>query len=713
MSNIFPFNDSRNPNESPIYRNIITRDLLNNQLMQTLRPFPEAYTLADLVIQSSQTYKENKLFGDRKRLINGDLAEYEFLTYSDFLSDIFIFSKCLQNIGLQKGDHVGIYCPNCTMWQISSFSCFLNSFVVVPVDDQLSSNSGQFIIKHAECRVLVLHKMHLSAIKSLISTDENVFPDLKELIVIGSNEPHETFSGVGIWTPETMKAILLNNNQNYEKQNDENYENNKAHENYQLNSYNNTVTYENVKSALSKYNSVDFIYKNNSFNIPCPDDPAFILYHSGSNGIPNGCILTHRNIIAGAAGLSNLGSSVTEKDVYFSCLPLTHVYEHCVELILISQGSSIGFASGRPGNFISDLQVLQPTVLCGVPRFFNRIVKGVRAVISQMSGFQRLLLGIAMKSKQLYLQNGYPISLFSELFTFNSLTDVVGGRVRLIATGGAPIRPDVFEFLQVTITPNIIQGYGLTEASGCVSVDPVYSVSAVTHGLIAPSCEVKLVSIDGMSYNPRSNETKCGEVLVRGPNVFAGYFKDQKLTQKTKTEDGWLKTGDIARITSSGKMQVIDNIKNVIKLSQGLYISLSSLTEMYGRAKGVKNIFVYADSHLDFPIAVVIPTDELVREWRNEGIIEIKESKAAETYLLNLFNEVAKENNSRGFEKIKIVLIDTEEFTKENGLLDKNGKPCFKALKKKYEDLIVKRLDRLPTLLEQSVPTMKYLNDDV
>jgi long-chain acyl-CoA synthetase len=286
---------------------------------------------------------------------------------------------------------------------------------------------------------------------------------------------------------------------------------------------------------------------------------------------------------------------------------------------------------------------------------------------------------------------GEPQSLFLDWLLFRQFQELLGGRVRVIGTGGAPLRSDVFDFLRVVVTPNIFQGYGMTESSCAIAIDEVPSSMACSQGTLGICCEVKLRRVEGYDYDPRGSPP-CGELWVRGPNVFSGYYRNENATQEAFS-DGWFKTGDIVRMGNDGSLQILDRVDAVIKLSQGLYVSLGRLCEIYEKTPGVRNIYVYGDSHYDFLGAAVVLGSGLLDFWKDEGVTDFIDSRVVEDDILKRLNDVGVHNRLTRFEMIKVVVIDTEEFSVDNGLLSSGLKLQFAALRKKYEGLIMSKLE--------------------
>jgi len=630
--------DEEIPNMSPILRNSRVYQENGGDLISTFRSIPEADTTAKILKSSAVKYANKDCLGEREVISPDNFGSYKWMNYHDFEEKVILFSKGLVLLGISPGDKVGIYSHNCPFWQISNYACHYSSFVSVPVYDSLGPNAAEYIITHSECKAVVVHKEKLKSFMTILPNLENI----RTVIVIDSSIPETENKNVRFFTCDDIMEIG-----------------------------------KEKAFALQE---------------PSPDDLAIIMYTSGSTGNPKGCLLTHKNIVSGATGLGCLGASITKTDVYLSFLPLAHIYELGVELIMIAQGASIGFYSGNVKNLTNDLQALQPTIICGVPRVWNRIVDTMKAKIQALPKLKQLLINSSIKMKLKAIKSGKPHSEILDLVVFKSFISVLGGRVRLIVSGGAPILPEVYDFLRATITPNVVQGYGLTEVAAGLAVQEIPPLTPSDTGAVSITSDVKLRAVEGLQYNPRGSPM-CGEILVRGPHVFKGYYKDEKQTNDCMVDGEWFATGDIGMITSSGVVQIIDRAKQLVKLSQGEYLSITSLTDLYGRAEGVQNIYIYADSHHDFPAALVIPTSSMIKEWSARGITDPVNSQSAKEDLIKNLNEIAKAQSLRGFEKITTVVIDLEEFTIENGLLTPSMKPQWQSLRKKYESSLIDAME--------------------
>lgn len=298
----------------------------------------------------------------------------------------------------------------------------------------------------------------------------------------------------------------------------------------------------------------------------------------------------------------------------------------------------------------------------------------------------------AIQQKTKAFEKGENTSLLLDEFIFQNFRNVLGGRVYAFISGGAPILSEVFHFLRATVTPLFIQGYGLTETYSTGTVSWVGKQDPSSVGFAFVMTQFKLRKVNGMEYDPHANPPS-GEVLLRGPSMFQGYYKNEELTKEVLDEDGWLATGDIGQLNSVGDLTIVDRVKMLIKLSQGEYISLTNLTDKYGETKNTSGVFVFADCYHDYPVAVVIPDEKSITNWKNQGIPNFKESQVAIQEVLNNLNEVHTRFKMTGIEKIRKVILDDEEFTIADGTLTPSMKPKFGSLKLKYENTLLALYD--------------------
>jgi long-chain acyl-CoA synthetase len=356
---------------------------------------------------------------------------------------------------------------------------------------------------------------------------------------------------------------------------------------------------------------------------------------------------------------------------------------------MYAQGARVGFARGSVAQLVDDIGALQPTFFIAVPRILNKLHDAMQAKIAERPAWMQAVLRWAMRAKiQCYRENR-PHSLLLDGLLFRQFRAGLGGRLRAVISGGAPVIQDVFEFLCATVSPNIIQGYGLTEVSCGLAVQELPATDARTVGPCSPGVHIKLRPVPGTDYDPRADVEPTGELLVRGPVVFQGYYKQDDLTAEAIV-GGWFATGDVVKITRKGELQIIDRAKQLVKLSQGEFLSLTTLGDAYSEADVASFVYVYASPLHDSPVAVVFPHQGKIDAWKGR---DLETDAEVRSEIDQSLRKVAETRKLRGFERITAFIVDTDTPTQQNGLLTPSFKPQFAALRKKFEARLLRLYD--------------------
>mmetsp|Transcript_3518 Transcript_3518/g.5348 ORF Transcript_3518/g.5348 Transcript_3518/m.5348 type:complete len:683 (+) Transcript_3518:179-2227(+) len=594
--------------------------------------------------------------GERKRVEGGGFP-FKFLSYNEVHERVLNLGSGLRSLGLQTSDRVGIYSINRVDWTVSLVALFSQSFVAVPLYDTLGATAVEFILNNADVSTAIISK---EKVKNLLEAASRT-PGLKHIVVMDEVD-------------EATKAAA-------------------------------------VKLKVSLHTLAD-IEANGRSNRQPPCQPsstdlAYIMYTSGTTGDPKGVMLTHRNVLATMAGLNEFGVDITPDDCYISYLPLAHSLETCVHLLMLMCGASVGFYQGDVRKLFDDIAELKPTLMAGVPRVYARVYDKIRQIVDKKGFFTRALFKVGLSAQTYWVKEGLRSWLLDQLL-FSKMQSSLGGRIRIMATGGAPMPAYLMDFLKVVFGCPIIQGYGMTEnAAACIATPIGYPISGPI-GCPLGSNEFKLVSVEEMGYTVHDKPFPRGEVCIFGANVFQGYWKLPEETERTLSKDGWLLTGDIGRLEADGALTIIDRKKNIFKLSQGEYVAAEALENIYGQSKFVFQIWVYGNSYTTQLVAVVVPNAEVLLPYAKEhgfpdstDFVALCKQDEVKKLIMDDLIAVGKEGKLKGFEMIKAIHLESQinnmgqGFTSENDCLTVTFKLKRNMLLKKYKDVITAMYKKL------------------
>lgn len=443
---------------------------------------------------------------------------------------------------------------------------------------------------------------------------------------------------------------------------------------------------------------------------PSPHDIATFCYTSGTTGDPKGALLTHLNLISDIACFP-CRFTLTKADVHLSYLPLPHVFERGVQVSCLNAGARIGFYQGDTLKILEDLQALRPTMFPSVPRLLNRIHDRLRAQVKEAGGMKEKLFNAGYNAKLQGLKNNtFHHGLWDKL-VFSKIKARVGlDRVRIIITGSAPIADHVLDFLRIIFACPVLEGYGMTETSAGATITTVDDCVPGTVGPPLPVNEIRLQDVPDMGYlhtdtkhGEGAKAMPCrgrGEICFRGTNVFKGYYKMPDKTKEAIDEDGWLHSGDIGMWTVDGKLKIIDRKKNIFKLQQGEYVAPEKLENINVQASLIAQNFVYGDSLQRELVSVVVVDPEQAEKWAKakgkkmdmKALCQDPDLKKA---VLDEISAIAKNEKLQGFEVIKAVHLEPDQWAPGGEILTPTFKLQRNKAQKKYEDVIHKLYEEL------------------
>ncbi|KAG5541425.1 hypothetical protein RHGRI_021298 [Rhododendron griersonianum] len=582
-----------------------------------------------------ESFQDYKYLGTRLR-IDGTVGEYKWMTYGEAGSARSAVGSGLWRHGLSKGARVGLYFINSPEWLIVDHACSAYSYISVPLYDTLGPDAVKYIVNHADIQAIFCVPNTLSALLSFLSE----IPSVCLIVVVGGIDEHLPS------LPSTCGVKLI--------------------------SYSQLLS--QGRSSLQP------------FCPPKPEDVATICYTSGTTGTPKGVVLTHGNLIASAAGMSH-SIKFNSADVYMSYLPLAHIYERANQVLSLYYGVAVGFYQGGYSsvNLLSNLFIhwsyaLDNVYLRNMFLACTTEYAGIINAVKSSGALRERLFNAAYHSKKQAIMSDRRSSPMWDRLVFNKIKAKLGGRVRFMGSGASPLSPDVMEFLRICFGCSIIEGYGMTETSCVISIMEDGDNLTGHVGSPNPACEVKLVDVPEMNYTSEDQPFPRGEICVRGPIVFQGYFKDDVQTREVMDDDGWLHTGDIGLWIPGGRLKIIDRKKNIFKLAQGEYIAPEKVENVYAKCRFVSQCFVYGDSLNSCLVAVVSVDPDILKDWaasegiKYEDLGQLCNDRRARAAVLADMDAIGREAQLRGFEFAKAVTLVLEPFTVENDLLT----PTFK-----------------------------------
>lgn len=409
-----------------------------------------------------------------------------------------------------------------------------------------------------------------------------------------------------------------------------------------------------------------------------PEDLATIIYTSGTTGVPKGAMLTHRNIASNISGWLP-GFDFHSGQISLSFLPLSHVTARNVDLGLLYRGATLAYVS-----FIDQLpkalQEVRPTIFVGVPRVYEKIHGQVdqRAKGFPAKRIYRWAKFVGRDQREEIAAGRTPTSLAWQVanrLVYSKVRAGMGGRVEIFISGGAPLGRELAEWYAY-MGIRIHEGYGLTETSPVIAVNTPTAHRLGTVGKPLPNVEVRIA--------------EDGEILVRGPSVFKGYWNKPQETEHAFSH-GWFKTGDIGEIDAEGYLSVTDRKKDLIKTSGGKFIAPQPLENSLKHNALVAEAVVLGDKR-KFPAVLIAPYFPLLEDWAraNQVVFSSRRDLVAQAKVRELYEGIVAELNRdlARFEQLKKVVLIADEFSAENGTLTASMKLRRRVVEERYREQI-------------------------
>lgn len=613
-----PINTPESPDETEIFRNPSN---ISGSFQTSIENIE---TLQELYIHSSKKYSKKLFLGSRT--LDGF---YSFHTYQDCFKLVSSLGEAILKLNLStktydeyhnlEMDVIGIFSKNREEWIMADLACMMNNIVVIPFFETVIPTTFAQMLEQTSMTSIFCSNKCLDFILNQ--------PDLKNLetiICFDSLEKKIQFK---------IKARGLD--------------------------------YCNFNDLLQFPSSQ--IYKVPKIK---PSNVYTISYTSGSGFEPRGVIITHKNIISALHSGLNSELNLTKEDIYLSYLPLAHIFERYMINFMIINGCRVGMYNGEIMKLKSDISDLKPTIFASVPKMYNKIFNSMDEKIKNLSGFSKYVFEKALSSKITNYQAGNgEKSYFWDKLVFNSIQKEMGVKFKWMLSGAAPMIPSIHVKLSLLCSSPIFEAYGLTESTGAAFITHQSQTEIGAFGA-SFNVEFKLKSVGFMDYsvdykNSKGENRPRGELLIRGPNISPGYFKNKEECLLNYVENEWLKTGDIFELDrKNGSLFLIDRKKDIFKLAFGEYISPNKIEKIYLDAKSINEILVYGEPIEEYLVAIVA----INYEWLFDNVEIDKKSelnlnsKVIVESVLAEMNSLAKEANLFNYEKVRKIHIIKESF---------------------------------------------------
>ena len=557
------------------------------------------------------------------------------ITHREALGRVQAISLGLRELGIKAGDKVAIVSENRPEWALTDYACLCARATDVPIYPTLTAKQTEYILRDSES-VAVFCSTAAQVAKVL--EVQGALPGLQQIIVFDGDAAAGRPGVISLAALEGKGRAVVSRHPNWKAE------------------------------ALSAG----------------PEDLATLIYTSGTTGDPKGVMLSHHNIwsnVQACLQMIPIGSG----DECLSMLPLSHSYERMVDYTLFQAGVIINYAESFD-TVAANLQDVKPTVVLSVPRLYEKVYARVLENALSGSVIKRNIFFWAKRAGEHWATlslAGLPIpgglalkKKLADRLVFAKLRARTGGRIRFFVSGAAPLSADIARFFYSAGLP-VIEGYGLTESSPVLTLNPLDRIKLGTVGRAIPGVELKIA--------------QDGEILARGPNIMQGYYKLPEATTETIDTDGWLHTGDIGEIDSDGYLKITDRKKELLKTAGGKYIAPQPIELAVKRNKFVANAMLYGDRR-KFPIILIVPNFDNLERWARERsltygthaeLIELADVHAKiEREVMSMLSHLAK------FETPKKVVLLEKDFTIESGELTPTLKVKRRIVQQHYKDKI-------------------------
>lgn len=561
-------------------------------------------------------------------------GKYVDISWADMNQMVRDLACYLMSIGIKKGDKVGLFAQNRYEWWVADLAILSVGAVNVPVYATNSSEEAEYVLNNSECKVcFVGSEDHLQKILKA----KKKLKKLGKIVIF--DEPAK----------KSKEAVQIN-------------------EAYKIGQgYKSKSEFEKRLSAIKL------------------TDLATIIYTSGTTGNPKGVMLTHKNFISNVNNTLDGGVRpyFTTDDVFLSFLPLSHSLERTAgQYAAITVGAKTAFAVDV-STLMENFGEVRPTIVISVPRIYEKVHAGILAKVADAPGLKKAIFNFAMSAAKSNLPyvcrdktpgglTGFKVRIADKL-VFSKMKATLGmDRLKLAISGGGPLSVSDAEFF-IGMGIRILEGFGLSETT------PITNYNRPDHikpGTVGPAIPETIVKI--------SDE---GEILLKGPQIMAGYYKNPKATKEVFTKDGFFKTGDIGVIDEDGFLSITGRIKDIIVTAGGKNISPQNIENSLKLSKFIEQVAIIGDNR-KYLAALIIPAFEETKKWaKKQGIVLATNTDVINNDAVNKLIAAEIDKYTSQFSRVeqirKFKLLDAE-WTQETDELTPTQKIKRRVVASKY-----------------------------
>ena len=632
-------------------------------------------------IEKMIKFKDRPCLGRRLKIGENEKGEpiyekkYTYYTYEEVLNMCRKFAKNLHekkeelitidSYKNNKFNLVGIFAKNCTEWVVADMGCQMDSVTTATLYATLGQEAFKYICDQTKIKTIL------------------VSPDLVKLLC----ENKQKFK-----LEYLTNAILFDLTTNCDSK--------KELENLRKAGF---TAYSFTEDFLKENKNV----KNTDLLLSQPETIMTICYTSGTTGDPKGVMLSQKNMISVLETVIRDSSvPLDENGTHISFLPLAHIFERMVISGFMGVAAKVGFISGSVRTtLMEDMSILGPTLLFTVPRVLQTVRKKIFDGFDALGGWKRRLAYTAYYTKlENYKKYGIITHLIYDKLVFAKIRAMFGNKLKTVLCASAPMPKELADDFKVFLSIPIIEGLGMTELSGSAFCTNYHDLNNFTAGGVTSGVKMIIKSVPDLGYtiDDMIDGINCpaGEICLKGPLIFNGYYKNDLENSKAFDEDGYFHTGDVGRIFPyyGNGLKIVDRVKEIFKLSQGEYIIPAKLESVYVKSNFIQQIMIYGNSTMNYILAIICPDKQhCARELdiTEEELIKDEENPKLKKIILNDLDRLAIEANFNGLEKVKFILLTFEGFTIQNECMT----PTMKIVRKKVEIRFKNRIEKLFSLM--------------